>query len=194
MVIRDCPGTSGPSKRAASSAMIVARCRPPGPTVSCSHFAVVSHRVPRASESCAAATAEGARPTTPPVLAGRSGSRSQVPLIAFKVVVFPEPAGPTRTCRPRPDEHTWTSAPAWSADRALIPRAVSDRGGPSGEVTAAATRSAKPSRTAGPAPVVAAFNSRVSASSTVGVVQRRVMIAHLSSGRRSAFSGLAWSG
>ena len=65
----------------------------------CHHFAVFSVAMPRSSARTCAATAEGASPITDPVPCSFSHALRS-PFIA---VVFPAPAGPTRTSTTRPE-------------------------------------------------------------------------------------------
>ena len=74
------------------------------------HFAVLSVGTPSSSASTPAATADGASPTTDPSPCFHSQARRNAP----SVVVFPVPAGPTRTSTVRPETAIRASASRWS--------------------------------------------------------------------------------
>ncbi len=86
------------ARRSSRPACTAARCWAAGPVDSCSHFAVFSHGTPSASASSCAAAADGASPSTVPGPCAFSHAVRR----ARRVVVFPVPAGPTRTSRSPP--------------------------------------------------------------------------------------------
>ncbi len=90
----------------------------PSPVDSCSHFAVVSHGTPSDSASARAAVADGASPTTDPIPC------PQKEVSAARVVVLPDPAGPTSTSSTRPEVMTASAAARWSGASAPRWRSV----------------------------------------------------------------------
>src|SRR5665647_1294429 len=120
--------TPAVASRWTASAYRTARAAAPSPADSYSHFAVVSHVTPRDADRVCAAVADGARPTTGPRLA------CQKEVSAARVVVLPEPAGPTMTSSRCPEAITDSAAARWSGARAPRWRSVRSCSWPSDSI------------------------------------------------------------
>ena len=101
-------------------------------------LASVSAGAPVASRSCAAAAADGAKPTTWPPLSVHARARVRM------AVVFPAPAGAMASCSRAPEVHIQRTRAACPASKAFLFAADSSRA----SSTMSASR-AEPSRGSG---------------------------------------------